>query len=45
MKSYTDEIKYMLDACEGWDSETKALIEAFDRGRDYQKKLQKGDSQ
>jgi len=28
----------MLQTCNGWDNETKALKEAFDRGIDYQKR-------
>ena len=38
-EKYQKAISSMIEDCSGWDSENKALIEAFDRGRDYQKKL------
>lgn len=38
MKSYNDELFYMLETCSDWDVESKALKEAFDMGIDFQKK-------
>jgi len=39
MKNYNDELTEMLKDCSDWDSQSKALKEAFDRGISYGKKL------
>ena len=38
---YNSELFNMLEDCEGWDSEEKALTEAFKRGIEFQKQAVK----
>jgi len=38
LEEYKKELTEMLFDCSNWDSQTNALIEAFDRGIDFQKK-------
>ena len=37
MSDYNKALGLMLEDCSDWDSESKALEEAFDRGIDFQK--------
>lgn len=36
---YENEVDKMLEDCEGWDIESKALKEAFKRGTEFQQKI------
>jgi len=39
IKKYNQELSNMIYICKGWDSETNALQEAFDRGINFYKKI------
>ena len=41
MESYNEALRNVIEDCIGWDSESSAIQEAFDRGIEFNKLKQK----